>query len=1290
MAAVDDLKAAGFSDEEVGAYVNDKAQALTGAGFTTKEVSDYLGVAPAIQPAGKPRVAKDMGEAWDAGYQRSLAGLIDRTAMPDIVIDAHENPFYQRWAANVATMWHEAPEGIAGAMIGAKGGAVVGGTVGSVVPGPGTAGGAAVGAVLGGGAGAMYLPAVIRESYAKSIREGQITSKSDWLSRITIALKNAGTAEVQTQAAKEGAVGMALGGVGKVAGPLIGKVTASPVAKIGGTVAAEVATAALAPAAIEGRLPDSHEWIDAATIVAGFKAVTAAPKAVPVIADKMLRTWEKTGRTPAEQLGDMARDPTIRQDLVKGTPAEAALRAEVKKQGIDVQEIDPASMDLSIFDTPAEAPPPPGRISTAAAWEAKDFDRNVSPSSTDLAALRSDIQKNGVQEPITITVSTADGRAYVTDGNNRMAAARELGLPDLPYKVELTDVPFTPEQRAKSRTVQELGLTEADLQPKAKSAEAVAADDWLARFNAGEDPLPRAYEKAAAEAASAEAFPGDKAKTVIDSPMADLPQAKLSHQLNLRYIEAPADVQALLTRMSEVYKGEIDAQRGGTKTWEQTAAEARTQLQGMLGDDAKRILAGREGGDAINTVEIKIRSDLLMQATLDTSAKLEVLKKAGADATPAQRAQALESVHKLSMIQAELTGAAAEAGRALQQMKAVKSLRDQGADIARLYELYGKDPDTMLKMLGDMQTPEQLSLLVKRATDGTPWQKFIEYYRASLMSGFLTVGYNVAGNTTFLAQRNFLVEPGAALVGLISRSPDRVTFSEVGARWYGSLIMAPMSMARAGAAAFKNDGIRGPALAAWEAGQDRSPGPVLNTGAVGKFTKAVYGTNSMLDAMFRTLTEQGEVYSLATKDAIKQGHEPGTLDFFREVKAMVENPTDAMLEAANKAGERAVFATPMGDLGRKFSAFADASKIGRFVVPFQQTPTNILKETFRNSPFAPLVEGWRADVGKGGAARDKAVAEMAVGTALWTSAVLLASQGKITGYGDPDPRKRAVQMQSGWQPYSYKTSDGRYIPLVRIAPTVGTMMGMAADVTQMGEYMTPDEQYKFGKMGMLTFKNAVTNQTMLSGITNVLKAMDDENSLDKWINSTAGSLVPASGMLGQVAALKDPYQREVFSTLDAIRMKIPGAREENQPRIDAWGEMAPELERPLFIAPVKVSKQSEDKVRNEAARLGVGAAKAPKQLDVGINQGRIGMVELTPEQRTQYAKTAGELAYRIVEPVVNSAGWERIPDLVQRQIMQDALEDGRKLAAATAFEPEQLQREIRTRGEELRKRLQPK
>jgi len=1298
MAAVDDLKAAGFDDAEIGTFVGDKAKALTEAGFSTQEVTQYLGVAPALE---QPKRAHGMGQAWEAGYQRSLAGLIDRNALPDIVIDGKENPWQERWAANVATMFHEAPEGIAGAMLGAMAGSPAG----------------PVGAVIAGGAGSMYLPAVIRESYAKAIRDGQITSKADWMSRIGIALRSAGTAEVQKQAGKEAAVGAALGGVGKVTGPIIGKVTSSTAVKVGGTIAAEIGTAAIVPAALEGRLPETHEFIDAATIVAGFKAVNSAP----AIARRLSHVYEKTGKTPAEVLGDAAGDPTITQDLVRGTEAETVLRAEMKKQGVHVQEIDPASMDLSIFDIPGTEPawkPPVDAVEPAAVQAGKraakiavkqEFDAGGIPEQAAFRGLsvaelqeiaetgRLPIGRNAEGEAVISATPVIrgefEGAAYGA-GSGYVVPRDRTTASGLAGEVHV-DPHTDPRQLKYVVNGQVLSFDQMKAEmlgptgKRPKSAETLAAEAELRKL-LGEDDVPRAYRQQAADMAAQEAFPGDKARTVVDSPMAELPQAKLPHQMNLRYVEAPSDVQALLTRMSEVYRGEIDAQRNGTKTWEQTAADARAQLGEMLGPDAQRILAGREGGDAVSNVEIKIRSDLLMQATLDTSARLEALRKAGPDASPELRAQALESVHKLSMIQALLTGAAAEAGRALQQMKAVKSLRDQGADIARLYEMYGRDPDTLLKMLGDAQTPEQLGRLVREYGKATSWQKFIEFYRASLMSGFLTVGYNVAGNATFLAQRNFLVEPGAALVGAITRSSDRVTATEVAARWYGSLIVAPMSMVQAGARAIKNEGWKGPALAAWEAGQEVAPGPVVNVGVVGKFTKAVYGTNSMLDAMFRTLTEQGEMYSLATKDAIKQGHEPGTMDFFREVKSRVENPTDAMLEVASKAGERAVFATPMGELGKKFAAFADASKIGRFVVPFQQTPTNIIKETFRNSPFAPLVEGWRADVAKGGAARDKAVAEMAVGTALFTAAILLASQGKITGSLDPDPKKRAVQMQAGKQPYSYVTDDGAYIPLVRLAPTMGTMIGMAADIVQLSDYMEPDEQYKLGKMGMLTFKNAVTNQTMLAGITNVLKAMDDENSLAKWVNSTAGSLVPASGMLGQIAALKDPYQREVYGMLDSIRMKVPGAREMNQPRLDAWGQEVLEVERPLFIAPVKVTKQSEDKVRNEAARLGVGAAKPPKTVDVGISAGRVGMVELTPEQKTQFARDAGELAYRIAEPVVNSARWDSTPDLVQRQIMQDALEAGRQFAKSQVFTPEQLKQEIQTRSARLRELLQPK
>jgi len=123
------------------------------------------------------------------------------------------------------------------------------------------------------------------------------------------------------------------------------------------------------------------------------------------------------------------------------------------------------------------------RLPTALAWLAKDKDRFAEPSSTDLAALTKDVSENGIKKPITITVSSSDGAGYITDGNNRLAAAQAAGLKDVPYKVEVTNVPFTKEQLNKSLPTDMLGLSADELAARPKSPEATAAEAWLKNFN---------------------------------------------------------------------------------------------------------------------------------------------------------------------------------------------------------------------------------------------------------------------------------------------------------------------------------------------------------------------------------------------------------------------------------------------------------------------------------------------------------------------------------------------------------------------------------------------------------------------------------------------------------------------------------------------------------------------------------------------------------------------------------------------------------------------------------------
>ncbi|HEX3139206.1 MAG TPA: hypothetical protein VHQ87_04085, partial [Rhizobacter sp.] len=251
-----------------------------------------------VAPAPGPRVASGIGDAWTAGYQGSLAGLADRNKLPDVVLDPHHAKWYEKLVAGASQMVNEGPEMIGGAVAGGAGGAVVG----SVVPLLGTA----AGGVVGAGAGAFAVPTAIRTSLVQYYEQRDGVSSADFLTRAGIVIKATG---------KDALVGAATAGVGagvtKLATPLLGR-TGATVAATG----AEVGTMTVAPAALEGRLPEPEDFLNAAILVGGLKGAGAA-------AGKLRSIYAETGRRPEQVLADAKNDPTIAADLT--APAPGAL-----------------------------------------------------------------------------------------------------------------------------------------------------------------------------------------------------------------------------------------------------------------------------------------------------------------------------------------------------------------------------------------------------------------------------------------------------------------------------------------------------------------------------------------------------------------------------------------------------------------------------------------------------------------------------------------------------------------------------------------------------------------------------------------------------------------------------------------------------------------------------------------------------------------------------------------------------------------------------------------------------
>ena len=240
--------------------------------------------------------------------------------------------------------------------------------------------------------------------------------------------------------------------------------------------------------AIEGSLPNPSEFTDVATVLAG-----AEPGSTAVIAARLRNIYTETGRRPADVLADAQKDPVLAQQLlVDGDPIPSAYKLMVEPD-----------LDFTAPPVPVTAEAPK-TVATDLAWRMKDRDRTVDPSSTDLKALTESIKKDGIKEPITITVSTADDMAYVTDGNNRLAAARELGIKDVPIRIETTEVPFTAEQRAKALTLEEMGWADENLPTKRKTQEQLDAEAWL-RDQVADQPLGPLDEAQAAGQAVASA-----------------------------------------------------------------------------------------------------------------------------------------------------------------------------------------------------------------------------------------------------------------------------------------------------------------------------------------------------------------------------------------------------------------------------------------------------------------------------------------------------------------------------------------------------------------------------------------------------------------------------------------------------------------------------------------------------------------------------------------------------------------------------------------------------------------
>lgn len=832
---------------------------------------------------------------------------------------------------------------------------------------------------------------------------------------------------------------------------------------------------------------------------------------------------------------------------------------------------------------------------------------------------------------------------------------------------------FTPEMAAVASPVAPAPVVPSKL-PKARAVELPEAP--VAAAAIPEAIIPEAIIP---EAAVAPTPVRAEPQTVLQQAAASIetPPVVTSERagnLNLTKFDKPADLKTFLDDVAKANNNFEEARRGTMPIVEINKKAEEIDLQSIL---------GRKVGMALNAEQLQAARSVLNQTADDVFTKVKDWSVSGAD--PAKADEALDLIATHMAFQENLAGATAEAGRALRILREQPS-SGRSLALRQLMEerAKGVPAEDILQKLSTLETPEQVAAFVGKISKPNFRDKIEEYYINALLSGPQTQSINIASNalTTLSVPVEKAIEAG---IGAVLRTPDRVTFREVGAR------IAGMGQGAV-------DGLR-LAKQAFVTGEAPSAVTALETrrnaisGLKGEIVRLPSRFLTTQDEYFKAIHTRGELAAQAYKKALdlSQGNKEKFGELYNE---FLNNPTEAMTKAARREADYRTFQAELGRPGKFVQRATNEFFLARYILPFVKTPFNLIKYASERSPLPFISDRWRNEIKAGGRQRNEALAKLTLGSSIAGTIAAQALEGRVTGSGPSDPEERAALMATGWQPYSFKIND-TYYPYGRLDP-FGTPIGVVADLVTMKDYMTDEEYEKAAALIPFSVATNLAEKTYLQGATNLFEALFSRDTspqrIESYFRNAAAGLIP--NVARQTANALDPELREADSIIKEAQNRVPIIRgegfsllgkdfafDEVPERIDVWGDTISRTgftpmpaEQPAdqrlsgfvrnLVAPVKTSTVTTDPVKKEVARLQLGLERPDKKVSLAVDIGREEPVkfeiELTDRERRQFTFASGVLAKALVEQDIKSPEWKTLTEDERKEKIRDRMTFARK------------------------------
>ncbi len=355
------------------------------------------------------------------------------------------------------------------------------------------------------------------------------------------------------------------------------------------------------------------------------------------------------------------------------------------------------------------------------------------------------------------------------------------------------------------------------------------------------------------------------------------------------------------------------------------------------------------------------------------------------------------------------------------------------------------------------------------------------------------------------------------------------------------------------------------------------------------------------------------------------------------------------------------------------------------ILPFKKTPINIAKNALEYNPVGGAVEAiYRGATGQGATRVMDAAAKGVTGTAILGAGYLLAKNGLLTGGASGDDRADNYNEMLGDQNYAVKIPGKGTYTLDWASPSsVPLLIGaqIAKDQEDGGEFNLTQT---LDRMRQIT--QPVLETTMLQGLNDTLDSVSYADSNDKVatlltsaLGSFANQFVPTA--LGQVARTVDDTRRSSYGGGDTkterdigynirkMENKIPGLSKESEPYIDQWGREESSLDgtddsaEGMFLrgaynmlSPGYVSSENITPVDEYLQGLygstndsHVLPEKASSKITVDSEN-----YYMTPEEKTEYAKTSGQTAYDIIDSLRQNDMFLKLPEDQQSALVQEA------------------------------------